>query len=112
MYAQTVEVPADRRITLEVPKEIPAGSTARFKVIWETPQEDMKERVREMWDSLPTLEEVKRKAEEQYAAWKDTGIDPLEKFRGSKIFGDDADGLTYQRKMRDEWRLGEAKNIY
>jgi len=32
---QTIEVPADRRITLEVPREIPTGATARveFKVI-------------------------------------------------------------------------------
>ena len=31
---QTVEIPADRRITLEVPPQIPAGTTARFEVIW------------------------------------------------------------------------------
>ena len=32
---QTVEIPADRRITLEVPHEVPTGATARveFKVI-------------------------------------------------------------------------------
>ena len=31
---RTVEIPADRRITLEVPREIPAGTTARFELIW------------------------------------------------------------------------------
>ena len=31
---QTVKVPADRRITFEVPPQIPAGETARFKIIW------------------------------------------------------------------------------
>ena len=31
---QTVKVPADRRITFEVPPQIPAGETARFEVIW------------------------------------------------------------------------------
>jgi len=31
---QTVEIPADRRITLEVPPQIPAGTTARFELIW------------------------------------------------------------------------------
>ena len=31
---QTVLVPADRRIILEVPPQIPAGETARFEVIW------------------------------------------------------------------------------
>jgi len=31
---QTVEIPADRRIILEVPPQIPAGTTACFEVIW------------------------------------------------------------------------------
>jgi hypothetical protein len=31
---QTVKVPADRRITLDVPPQIPAGETARFEIIW------------------------------------------------------------------------------
>jgi len=31
---QTVEIPANRRITLEVPPQIPAGTTASFEVIW------------------------------------------------------------------------------
>jgi len=31
---QTVKIPADRRITLDVPPQIPAGETARFEVIW------------------------------------------------------------------------------
>ena len=31
---QTVEIPADRRITLEVPPQIPSGTTARFDIIW------------------------------------------------------------------------------
>ena len=31
---QTVKVPTDHRITLEVPPQIPAGATAHFNVIW------------------------------------------------------------------------------
>jgi len=30
----TVKIPADRRITLEVPPQIPAGTTASFELIW------------------------------------------------------------------------------
>ena len=30
----TVKVPADRRITLEVPSQIPTGTTARFELTW------------------------------------------------------------------------------
>jgi len=31
---QTIDIPADRRITLEVPREIPTGSTARYELVW------------------------------------------------------------------------------
>jgi len=31
---QTVDIPANRRITLEVPPQIPTGGTARFEIIW------------------------------------------------------------------------------
>jgi len=31
---QTIEIPASRRITLEVPSQIPVGATARFELVW------------------------------------------------------------------------------
>ena len=31
---QTVEIPANRRITLDVPSQIPTGETASLKIIW------------------------------------------------------------------------------
>ena len=31
---QTVEIPADRRITFEIPPQILAGTTARFELNW------------------------------------------------------------------------------
>jgi len=31
---QTLEVPANHRLTIDVPREIPTGTTARFEVIW------------------------------------------------------------------------------
>ena len=34
IITQTVEIPADRRITIEVPREVPTGTTARFELIW------------------------------------------------------------------------------
>ena len=36
---QTVEIPENRRLTIEVPREIPTGTKARFDVIW-FPQRD------------------------------------------------------------------------
>jgi len=31
---QTVEIPADRRITFDLPRETPTGTTAHFELIW------------------------------------------------------------------------------
>jgi len=31
---QTVTIPADHRLTLEIPPQIPAGTTARFELFW------------------------------------------------------------------------------
>ena len=31
---QTVEIPSDRRLYFDVPREIPIGATARFELIW------------------------------------------------------------------------------
>ena len=79
IYAHTVEIPSARK-------------------------KNAKDIVQEMREAPePTIEALKQKAAALYAGWKDTGIDPLEKFRGSKIFGDGTDGLTYQRKVRAEW---------
>ena len=31
---QTIEIPASRVVTLEVPPEIPVGATARLELVW------------------------------------------------------------------------------
>ena len=49
---QTVKVPADRRIILEVPPQISAGETARFEVIW-FPVKDKTEHSLKANDSFP-----------------------------------------------------------
>jgi hypothetical protein len=40
---QTVEIPASRRITLEVPPEVPVGATARLELIWSLQREAAEE---------------------------------------------------------------------
>jgi hypothetical protein len=115
IYTQTVEIPADHRLTIDVPREIPAGTTARFDVVWyipgedaptERPQKSAEEIAREMWDSLPTREGCLEDACKKTEARLRTGIDPLEEWRDSlnvkKIFGG-VDGVAYQRSIRDEW---------
>ena len=36
---KTIEIPASRKITLEVPPEIPVGSIARLELIWSSEKE-------------------------------------------------------------------------
>ena len=44
---QTVIIPADRRILLDVPPEIPAGETARFEINWFPVNNEAKHSVKE-----------------------------------------------------------------
>jgi hypothetical protein len=86
---QPIEVPADRRITLEVPPEIPEGKT----IIAFTP-------VAGRGNSARTVEEALIMAEEKAA---DPNRKPISQYFGKHkgIFG--GDGVAYQRAIRDEW---------
>jgi hypothetical protein len=114
---QTVDVPASRRLMLEVPREVPEG---RYSIVLvfseakEKPGNPAESRGRETIDTpvfapFPTLEELKaeagRKTAEQQAYFAATGKDPLVELRdsmGGMPFAG-IDGVEYQRKMRDEW---------
>ena len=86
---QTIEVPANRRITLEVPIEVPAGKAILTYTV--VPGKEEPECTREIWpNNRISQEELKEK---------------LQKLRGS--LGENAfgalDGITYQSKVRSEW---------
>ena len=114
---QTVDIPASRRLTLEIPSEVPEGRTSVVLVLSEAkekPGTPAKNQEREPQDAhtfapFPTLKELKAEAErktaEQQAYFKATGKDPLVELRdsmhGMPFAG--IDGVEYQRKMRDEW---------
>ena len=34
---QTVDIPADHRLTIDIPREVPAGATARLELVWSLP---------------------------------------------------------------------------
>jgi hypothetical protein len=46
LYEQTITVPENHRLTLEVPHEIPAGAVARFEIVWQTPSPVLAEKKR------------------------------------------------------------------
>jgi hypothetical protein len=86
---QTIEIPASRRITIDIPPEIPTGRT----IIAFTP--------------VPKPGSNPRTAEEALIMAKERASDPNRKpisrhFGKHKgIFG--GDGVAYQRAIRDEW---------
>jgi hypothetical protein len=97
---KTVDIPADRRLYLELPRDTPTGEA---EVIVFVPAKAEPEPA--VSAPFPTMEALDAKAHEQYLAWKDSGKDPLielrDSLKGRKIFG--VDGLAYQREIRDEW---------
>ncbi|GHV70246.1 hypothetical protein AGMMS49928_17280 [Spirochaetia bacterium] len=101
---QTVDIPASHRLTIEVPREVPAGPV----ILTFTPKSAEKPH----WTPEPplprvhTLEEAIAQAEAQAARRRADPSIPL--FNGmwgclkdSKTF--DGDPVAIQREMRDEW---------
>ncbi|MHC6203967.1 hypothetical protein ACYULU_12330 [Breznakiellaceae bacterium SP9] len=89
---QTVEIPASRRLTIEVPREVPAGSA----ILAFTPAADM-----------PLAGNSPRTAAEalQMATAR---VADLNRKLLSRLFGRHkgilgGDGVAYQRSIRDEW---------
>jgi len=98
---QTVDIPADYRLTIEVPREIPPGRT----ILTFTPASVEVEPSTKKRSSLPggsysTIEEALQAAEEKA---KDPNRKPISRLFGKHkgIFG--GDGVAYQRAIRDEW---------
>ena len=117
---QTVDVPADHRLTIDVPREVPAGRTyviIQFPVLENTQANDVsqqkdKEQVSDetfiqilrdaydAWKTPRTIEEALQMAEEKAA---DPNRKPISQLFGTHkgFFG--GDGVAYQRAIRDEW---------
>jgi hypothetical protein len=88
---QTVEVPADHRLIIDVPHEIPAGPV----ILTLTPAHaSLKKK------DPSTVEEALHMLEEQAS---DPNRKPISRLFGKHkgIFG--GDGVAYQRAIRDEW---------
>jgi hypothetical protein len=108
---QTVEIPVDHRLTLEIPFEIPAGRTilaltlipvsAAMPVVESTITSQLAKLKTCLADNSPrTTEEALQQAAERLA---DPNRKPISRHFGTHkgILG--GDGVVYQRKIRDEW---------
>jgi len=96
---QTVDIPADYRLTIDVPREIPPGQV----ILTFTPasiEASSKKRPGLPGGSYSTIEEALQAAEEKA---KDPNRKPISRLFGKHkgIFG--GDGVAYQRAIRDEW---------
>ena len=99
--SMTVDIPADKRLVLELPETMPEGEAS----VTITAAGTKPAREAPIFPPLPALEELKEKARGKTAAREASGIDPWIEFRkslnGGHIFGVNA--LEYQQQMRNEW---------
>jgi len=98
---QTVDIPADYRLVIEVPREIPPGRT----IITFTPASTEVEDPVKKSSSLPggsyaTIEEALQAAEEKA---RDPNRKPISRLFGTLKPGTFGDPVAYQRAIRDEW---------
>jgi hypothetical protein len=118
---QTVDIPANRRLIVDIPLDVPTGKTSVvliFSQVERSEAADMdtinrnaerlnSETLDVLSHTFPTIEEIKaeaaRKGAKRAAAIKATGIDPLQKYCGCLKDVFDEDGVVIQRRMRDEW---------
>jgi len=94
---QTVEIPDSHRLTIDVPREVPAGRT----IIAFTPASERRTKDAQLpGGSYNTVEEALQAAAEKAA---DPNRKPISRLFGTHkgIFG--GDGVAYQRAIRDEW---------
>jgi hypothetical protein len=105
---QTIDIPADRRLYLELPETVPTGHTevqiTFFPVSVATESRD--EVLERLLQPFPSLETFKWEAAEKTAKRIACGREPFEEARkllnGHRLF-DGVNGVEYQRRMRDEW---------
>ncbi|GHV76360.1 hypothetical protein AGMMS49942_11810 [Spirochaetia bacterium] len=94
-----VEIPANHRLTLEIPPEIPAGRgiLTFTPAPDDDPFADLGAYLRA--NTPATIEEAKKEAAAKLA---DPNRKPFSRHFGA-LKGAFGDGMEYQRKLRDEW---------
>jgi hypothetical protein len=99
---QTVDIPADHRLYLELPDTVPSGK-CELRLIF-TPSQSMRK-------LDPSTEKMLKEAEKTWAytrAHSEEVRNDLHTLRGCTKGGPawgGRDGVSYQRNMRDEWDM-------
>ena len=106
---QTITIPADRRLHLDMtlPQSVPSGRTSIVLIIpTSEPAESAEEEAPLVYKPAPepTIEELMEDARQKTEArLADPSGDSLQKYCGCLEDAFPEDGLVYQRRMRDEW---------
>jgi len=94
---QTVEIPANRRLIIDVPREVPTGRT----IIAFTPALEQKKKDAPLpGGSYNTIEEALQAAAEKTS---DPNRKPISRLFGTLPKHTFGDPVAYQRAIRDEW---------
>ena len=88
---QTVEIPVNHRLTIDVPREVPTGPA----ILTFTPAHTSVKN-----KDPATIEEALQMAEEKACA---PNRKPISRFFGTLSQNTYGDGVAYQRAIRDEW---------
>ena len=99
---QTVEVPANHRLTIDVPREVPEGPIIlTFKPVSDQSSADQGSVGGRLPGGSPrTVEEVLQMAAEKAA---DPNRKPISRHFGKLSPNTYGDGVAYQRNIRNEW---------
>jgi hypothetical protein len=106
---QTIDIPADRRLYLELPETVPSGKFD-LRLIF-TPAQSTRKRQSEGFDHLlrnspktvkEAIAEAQRKTAERIAGGREPFEEARKLLNGRRLF-DGVDGVEYQRRLRDEW---------
>jgi hypothetical protein len=93
---QTIEIPANRKITLEVPKEVPTGTV----ILTFTPVAGAGQRSGVKLPPSYSPEEALAIAVRHRSGQNRA---PISRYFGILSSGTFGDGVQYQRQIRDEW---------
>jgi hypothetical protein len=96
---KTIEIPPDRHLSFDLPETAPVGKVTMMLYLVEHGEPGQPDT-----GPFPSIDELKKEARQKTAdRFADPSGDSLQKYCGSlqNIFNED--GVTIQRKIRDEW---------
>ncbi|GHU48988.1 hypothetical protein FACS1894200_07010 [Spirochaetia bacterium] len=106
LIQQTIEVPASRRITLDVPQDVPLGRTILTFTPALTKDQLPIGESSSASPSFTTLVELAKEAAAktaQRAANPERFLERMDKCQEGGPLFDGIDGVKFQRSIRDEW---------